>query len=99
MVLTEEGTAFMRTSSAIADGTVLIRVTCLESSTDGRYSAFCTTMILPPTLSGTNISKIDKAKQTEVENRTPETSAGVNTVFAHSTNVTALRCSSATPFG
>ena len=73
----------MRSNSAIAEGTVLIRVTSSFSGRLGRCSAFRATMTLPPALNVTNISNTDRSKQTDVENRTAASSCGVKTCFAH----------------
>src|SRR3954451_9810518 len=99
IVFTESGTASARKSSDMTEGTVLISVTLLEADSSGRANAFGTTMTVPPTLQGTKISNIERSKHSEVENRVPASSCGVNTVCAHSTKFTALRCSRATPFG
>src|SRR6516162_2818298 len=56
-------------------------------------------MTLPPTLSGANISNTDRSKHMDVENKTPANSSDWNALRAQCTNVAALQCSMATPFG
>lgn len=72
----------MRTSSAMADGTVLMSVTSFFAVSVGRYSAFSARMIFPPALHVTKISNTDKSKQIEVDSSTPASSCGVKTLFA-----------------
>src|SRR5436190_312888 len=83
----------------MAEGTVLMRVTSRAAGRPGNPSAFSAMMTLPPLLSGTNISKIDKSKQTEVEASTPHSSSAVKASRAQETKATAQRCSRATPLG
>src|SRR5581483_11187264 len=79
---TEGGTPLTRSNSRIADGTVLINVTSFAAGKPGSASAFSARIILPPQLSGTNISKIDRSKQIDVDASTPASSSGAKTSFA-----------------
>jgi hypothetical protein len=54
---------------------------------------------VPPRVSGTNNSKIERSKHNEVEASTADTSQEVKTSFANASRAVALRCSMATPFG
>ena len=89
----------MRTNSAMAEGTVLIKVTCQAAGSTGNWRAFSARMTVPPALSGTKSSKIERSKQIEVEKSTPASSCGEKIVLAQFTKVTGLWCSTATPFG
>src|SRR6185369_8383583 len=93
------GTPPMRSSSRMADGTVLIRRTSLAWGSDGNSRAFFARIIFPPQLNVTKISKIDRSKQMEVAASTPENSSGEKTDRAQKIKFTACRCSIATPFG
>ena len=64
----------------MTDGTVLMSVTSLNAGNSGREIAFGARMTAPPTLQGTNISKIDRSKHAEVAKSVPASSSGVNTV-------------------
>src|SRR5438067_12094112 len=96
---TDAGTPLTRNSSRIADGTVLISVTSLAAGTFANASAFSARITFPPQQTGTNISKTERSKHTDVDASTPSNSSGVKTVRAQETSATAPRCSSATPFG
>src|SRR3954471_23122508 len=87
---TDRGTPLMRTNSRIADGTVLISFTSFAAGSVGSAKTFSARITFPPQQSGTNISKIDRSKQIDVEKRTPESSSGVKISFAQLTNATAL---------
>ena len=90
------------TSSAMAEGTVLISVTrCFAGIADvaDNAKALSTRMAVPPPVSGTKSSKTERSKQMEVEARTPARSAAGNERCAQATIATALRCSIATPLG
>src|ERR1700759_5113581 len=91
--LTEDGTPFTRTNSRIADGTVFINFTSSAAGSFGNAKAFSARITFPPQDSGTNISKIERSKQMDVEARTPESSSEVKTSLAQCTNATALRWS------
>src|SRR5688572_22694467 len=84
--------------SLIAEGTVLINVMLRFSGSEGKLTALSASTTAPPQLNGTNISKIDKSKQTDVDASSPASSSSENTSRAQWMNETALRCSSATPF-
>src|SRR5262245_36569445 len=99
MTRTESGTPLMRNNSRIADGTVLIILTSPAAGRVGSARAFLARTTLPPQQSGTNNSKIERSKQTEVDARTPESSCWLKTLLAQETIATALRCSSCTPLG
>src|ERR1043165_486177 len=92
-----------RTNSAIAEGTVLIKLSStpvpLTHSAFANCNASCATITAPPTLSGRNISNTDRSKQIDVEASTAARSSAPNTCCAHCNNATVLRCSIATPFG
>src|SRR5215213_3084401 len=99
MVRTEVGTARWRTSSVIADGTVLRSVTSPAAAKFGTSSALAARITLPPQANVTKISNTERSKEIEVAARTPAKSAGVKTVRAQHAKATALRCSIATAFG
>ena len=74
-VRTDAGTLPIRTSSVIAEGTVLIRVVRsavreLRSTAERSQR----TMTDPPRLKGANSSKTDRSKQIDVEKRVPASS-------------------------
>src|ERR1051326_2885713 len=88
-----------RTSSAIADGTVFIRLSSsLQPPLPNRNASSASTTV-PPTLNGRNNSNTDRSKQIEVEASTRFRSAPLNTACAHCSSATVLRCSIPTPFG
>src|SRR5215210_3822031 len=88
-----------RNSSAIADGTVLIRLSSTPHWPLANCNASSAITTVPPTLSGRNNSYTDRSKQTEVEASTAANSSGPYTDCAHCNSATVLRCSMATPFG
>src|SRR6185369_2556691 len=92
-------TAFSRSSSAIADGTVLIRVTAAAALCVARCKASSATITEPPQLSGAKISNTDKSKQIEVASKTPDNSSFVKLCSAQCRKLTTLPCEIATPFG
>src|SRR5215218_10245257 len=98
IVLTEGGMARILVNSAIAEGTVLTRVTSPAGMSANRR-AFSTSTALPPEESGANISNTERSKQIEVEANTAERSAAGKVDTAQCRNVTGLACSMATPFG
>src|SRR5215207_4145737 len=98
IVFTEGGMARILINSAIAEGTVLTRVTS-AAAMSASCKAFSTSTALPPEQSGANISNTERSKQIEVENNTAERSAAVKVDSAQFRNVTVLACSMATPFG
>jgi hypothetical protein len=98
-VTVEGGTAFIVTSSPIAEGTVLMSLTSAASRSAGSSSACPARMSLPPQLRGRKISKTERSKQIEVDARTPDNSSGEKTALAHSSRVAVLWCSMATPLG
>src|SRR5271165_1552338 len=97
--LTLEGTPSTLIKAVMADGTVLISVTCSRAGSVGKATAFSAKMIVPPQDKGTKISNTERSKQIEVEASVPANSRGEKTDRAHSSNTTTLRCSIATPFG
>ncbi len=96
---TDGGTAPRRSSSAIAEGTVLIRVTAAARGGDASARASSPRITAPPQVSGTNSSNTERSKQIEVAANTPARSAGENVRWAQATRAAALRCSMATPLG
>src|SRR6185436_11773153 len=93
------GTVPARTSSAIAEGTVLI------SRTSSRHEAVAVSntsparITRPPQAKGANSSNTERSKLIEVDASAPENSSALNTAPAQLTKQTALLCSMATPFG
>ncbi len=73
-VRTEGGTARSRTSSAMAEGTVLISVTWSRAGRSGSSRAFSARITVPPQARVTNSSKTDMSKQIDVEPSTPASS-------------------------
>src|SRR5882672_2897284 len=98
-VCTLEGRSLFRTSSAIADGTVLISVDWLAAASVGNSRASLTISAFPPQASGPNSSYTDRSKQTEVDATTPLNSSTEKLWPTHSRKATALACSIVTPFG
>src|SRR5262249_32520335 len=98
-IRTLEGRPFVRTSSAIADGTVLISVDSFAAASVGNSRAFLAIRTSPPQARGPNSSYTDRSKHTEVDARTPVNSSTEKLRPTHSRNATALACSIATPFG
>ncbi len=98
-MVTVAGRPPKRSSAAIAEGTVLIRVTAALAGRAGSARASATTTTVPPRASGRNSSKTERSKVIEVEARTPASSAGVNVSPAQRSSATALRWVIATPFG
>src|SRR6185503_4192630 len=88
-----------RTNSAIAEGTVLINVTCPAAGRARSCSAFSARMMVPPQLSGKNNSKTERSKQIEVAANTLGQVFAAKLLRAHSRKATALRCSMTTPLG
>src|ERR1700754_4436346 len=74
-VSTSFGTARILSNSAIADGTVLINLTCARPSLVARCNELSTRITSPPQLSGAKSSNTDRSKQTEVEASTPDSSS------------------------
>src|SRR5581483_7941695 len=99
MTCTVLGTARRRSSSRIADGTVLIRRTSSAAGKEDKLRALSAKITRPPQHSGTNSSKTERSKQMLVENKTPDSSWAEKVSLAQQTISTALRCSKATPFG
>src|ERR1700687_4645356 len=99
MVRTDAGTAPRRSSSAIAEGTVLIKLTAGGRGGDASARASSPRITVPPQASGTNSSNTERSKQIEVPAKTPARSAGGDVRGAQATRAAALRCSMATPFG
>ena len=89
----------MLNNSAMADGTVLIKVTSWRAGKPGNCRALSARITVPPQLNGTNNSNTDKSKQIDVDARTPANSSRVKILFAQWMKATVLRCSMATPFG
>jgi hypothetical protein len=98
-VSTDSGRPPARTSSAAAEGTVLISRTWSRAASAGSSRAFSASTTRPPRQSGTNSSKTDRSKQIEVEASTPDSSAREKTCPAQRTRAAALRCSIATALG
>src|ERR1700674_5444121 len=96
---TDAGTAPTRSSSAIAEGTVLIKLTAAERGGDASARGKSPRITGPPQASGTNSSNTERSKQIEVPAKTPARSAGENVRCAQATRAAALRCSMAPPFG
>ena len=69
-------------SSLIIEGTVLMSVTLSRCNDSGNSKAFSIIIMLPPKPKVTNISKIERSKQIDVEAKTPENSCGENLSFA-----------------
>ena len=80
----------MRTSSRMADGTVLINLTLPHSAIAGKPRMLFASTTRPPQLRGTNNSNTDRSKQIEVEASVPSRSCAENTVDAQFTKVAAL---------
>ena len=98
-VRTPAGTSPLRSSSAITDGTVLIKVTRSAAGSVPTASACSASTTVPPAASGPNNSNTDRSKHTDVAANTPAHSSAVNTSRAHCRNATAFPCVIATPFG
>ena len=89
----------MRTSSAIAEGTVLTSVTSAAAGVVARARASSPSTTAPPAASGAKSSKSERSKLIEVEAKTPANSCGVKTPSAQRRKAPPLRCSIATPLG
>ena len=76
---TEAGTAPSRTSSDMAEGTVLISVTSSFAGSSGSSRAFSARITVPPQARVTNSSKTDMSKQIDVEPSTPASSSSEKT--------------------
>jgi hypothetical protein len=98
-VRAEAGMPPVRTSSAMAEGTVSIRVTSSRAGSDGSSRALAARISVPPRASVTKISKTDMSKLIDVEPSTPVISASENTSRDQGTSREAVRCSMATPLG
>ena len=98
-VRTDAGTAPSRTSSAIAEGTVLSSTTSADRRQLRQLQGVGGEHHLAPQASVTNSSKTDRSNETDVAASTPARSAAGKTVRAQWAKATALRCSIATPFG
>src|SRR5579864_2987622 len=99
MVRTDGGTAPRRSSSAIAEGTVLTSVTAAPGGGEASARASSPRITVPPQQRGTNSSNTERSKQIEVAAKTPARSATENVRRAQATRAAALRCSIATPLG
>src|ERR1043166_1462964 len=91
--------AFNLSNSAIADGTVLIKVTGFADLRVARCKALSASITRPPRLSVTNNSNTERSKQIEVEANTPCNSSVEKTVLAQSIRAATLSCWIATPLG
>src|SRR5205085_4917785 len=89
----------MRSNSAIAEGTVLIKLTLCRCSDDARARASSTRSTEPPHPSVTKISKTDRSKQIDVQASTCVSSSGLKSFRAHAHSATALAWRIMTPFG
>ena len=98
-VRTEAGRVPSATSSFIADGTVLIRVTSPVPACSATPRASSASTIRPPVESVRKISKTDRSKQTDVPARTPESSSAAKSSAAQSIMAPAAPWEMATPFG
>jgi hypothetical protein len=98
-VRTEGGRPPSCSSSRIAEGTVLIRVTWSRAGRDGNSRTLRARMTVPPWQRGANSSKTDKSKLIDVDASVPASSSGPNSRPAHASNADALRCSMETAFG
>ena len=98
-VRTEDGRPPLRTSSAIAEGTVLTSVTSPDAARSGSARALSARITAPPRTRGRKISKTDRSKLIDVAASTPASSSGEKTSEAQSSRATALRCSIRTPLG
>src|SRR6185437_13101156 len=96
---TDDGTPFILTSSAMAEGTVFTSLTFSVSDHCGSSSAFSASTTRPPQHKGTNNSNTERSKQIEVEANTPSNSWPENTSRAHCTSPLTDRCAMATPLG
>src|SRR6185295_10370513 len=92
-------TACERTNSTIAEGTVLINVTCCDAGCVARWSTSSPRITAPPQESGAKISNTERSKQIEVDAKTPASSSLENVFSAHWRKLITERCSIATPFG
>src|SRR5689334_16059911 len=99
MVRTETGRAFSLSSSAMAEGTVLISVISAPGGPDSSARASSTRTTVPPQARVTKISNTDRSNVTAVEARTPRSSSGENAVRAQWANTTALAWLTATALG
>jgi hypothetical protein len=88
-----------RTTSAITDGTMQRSRTSSRAASVWSPSGLSATSRRPPQASGAQISNIETSKPTEVEPKTPPSSAAVNRSWPQRRSVAVLRCSIATPFG
>src|SRR5262249_51446242 len=87
------------TSSAIAEGTVLTRVTSPRAASSNSDRASSARTTVPPRHSGTNSSNTDRSNPIDVDARTLDSSNGVNAPEAQPTSDTALPCDRPTAFG
>src|SRR4051812_37853697 len=85
-VVAEVGMILVRTTSAMAEGTPLRKVTSLRAGWVPSWRMFSATMILPPKQSGQKISKIEISNDADVEKNTPDNSAGVYSCCAQATS-------------
>src|SRR5205809_6582791 len=99
MVRTDGGIPLSRTSSAMAEGTVLMSVTSEAADSTGNARAFSARMILPPQVNGANNSNTERSKQMEVEASTHVRISFVKSQCANSRNVAALKYTIAVPIG
>src|SRR5947207_14031430 len=79
-----------RTSSSIADGEVLIKVTDSLFDRLTSFKALRASRSVPPLASVTNISKNDTSKQMEVDANIPPRSLRLYTSLDHCTSITGL---------
>lgn len=98
-VSTEAGIAPCSTSSAMADGTLLIRLMSGAAAPLHRSRMVSTSTTWLPPESGAKISKIDRSKQIEVEHSTLRSSAAENCARDHCKKLVAAPWAIITPFG
>ncbi len=98
-MVTEGGTASMRTNSLMAEGTVLIQRTWDRAGNSAKARASGARITRPPQAKGRNSSNTERSKLTEVAASMPDRSSGRKTPRAQRSSSTALACSMATPLG
>src|SRR6185369_6922425 len=97
IVRIDDGTPPLSSTACIADGTVCSNVA--SSARSATASASRTTTTVPPVPHGTIHSNAARSKFSDVAKTVRSSAIEGNTVRAHVTNATILRCSIATPLG